>query len=226
MKPKNYYVYNLNSILSYLTGASNIIDKLAPKQCCSKNPEKDEIIRAVSRLQWDYAGTRNRIGEIIDFILSKDFETEEDGSPKYPNYGLADLEESMNNLQRMLSKHDSIKSIVSTIHPFVEDKFKNELNKKLDEDNELMIRYDELLYVTHGTVLFGGDLSKIAFTAKKILDMKYADLIDIGEYKIIETEKFIVSIVIYAHELNANKTRFEDQRVLNITHTSFKIIQK
>jgi hypothetical protein len=226
MKSKNYYVYNLDAILRYLTGANNLIEKLAPKQCCSKNPEKDEIIRAVSHLTWDYAGTRNRINEIIEFILSKDFETEEDGSPKYPNYGLADLEESVDNLKRILSKHDSIKSIVSTIHAFVEDKFKNDLNKKLDESNELTILYDDLIYVTHGSTLFGGDLSKIAFTAKKILDMKYADLLDIGEYKIIETEKFIVSIIVYTHELHTNKTHYEDQRSCDITYKVFKITQK
>jgi hypothetical protein len=226
MKTTAYYVRILDDILRYMTSASNVIEEFGPKQVCSKNPEKQKVIDAIHHIKCENASYRLRVQELIDYILKDEPETDDKGNSISPNYGLANLQETLDNLKRILDKHDSLRSITLSVHAFVDDRLKINLDKKMYEnETELTMSFDDLIYATHGTVFFGGDLAKIAFAARRILYMKYGDFVDLGEYKIIETEKFIVSIIIYSHRFE-HKNSIEDQHLDEVQYTGFKIVQK
>ena len=143
------------------------------------------------------------------------------------NYGLADLNESMENLKQILNKHDSLKSIMMTVHVFVEDTFQKIFDKKIEKDGKLFkISFDELIYATHGCTHFGGDLAKIAFSSYNILKKKYGDLLDEGHHKIIETERFVVSINSSESLVTKEPTNIEDKHKRSILLHQFEIEEK
>lgn len=220
---KNYHVDHLDDFKRYLIDVKNLLIAIEPFFERSRTPEKEEIYRTIRSVQSSLIWHTNEIDDCIEFLLAE--KSEENDSK--PNYGLADLNESMENLKQILNKHDSLKSIMLSAHVFVEETFQKKFNKEIEKDGKLFrISFDELIYATHGCVPFGGDLAKIAFSAFNILKKKYGDLLDEGHHKIIETEKFVVSINSSESMITKEPTNIEDKHRRSILLHQFEIEEK
>lgn len=207
----------------YLINVKNLLIAIEPFFERSRTPEKEEIYRTIRSIQSSLIWHTNEIDDCIEFLLAE--KSEEDVSK--PDYGLAYLNESMENLKQILNKHDSLKSIMLSVHVFVEDTFAKKFNKEIEKDCKLFkIGFDELTYATHGCTWFGGDLTKIAFSSYNILKKKYGDLLDEGHHKIIETERFVVSINSSESLITKEPTTIEDKHKRSILLHQFEIEEK